>query len=252
MQVIPHRAWRRICFADVCQLGASRDIAEDEELFVIPEDLILSVQNSKARTALGLDDKQLGPWLSLIITMIYEYYHGEQSKWYPYFRVLPTSFDTLMFWTDEQLAELQGSAVIGKIGKATADDTILQIVVPLIQANSLHFPSRSDMPPLNSPDSRNALLSLAHRMGSLIMAYAFDIEKVEEAGEDTAEDGYMTDDEDEPAKGMVPLADIFNADAQRNNVSTFISPHLLIPLFRINIVPSINYRHVYSRRKARL
>lgn len=228
MQVILHKARRPICFADVRQLGASRDIAEDEELFVIPDDLILSVQNSEARSVLGLDDKQLGPWLSLIITMIYEYYQGEQSKWYPYFRILPSSFDTLMFWTDEQLSELQGSAVVGKIGKAAADDTILQKVVPLIQANPHHFPPRPNMPPLNSPDSQNALLCLAHRMGSIIMAYAFDIEKADEADEDTAEDGYMTDDEDEPAKGMVPLADIFNADAQRNNVrSSIIShPHL--------------------------
>lgn len=160
--------------------------------------------------------------------MIYEYYQGEQSKWYPYFRILPSSFDTLMFWTDEQLLELQGSAVVGKIGKAAADDTILQKVVPLIQANPRHFPPRPNMPPLNSSDSQNALLCLAHRMGSIIMAYAFDIEKTDEVDEDTAEDGYMTDDEDEPAKGMVPLADIFNADAQRNNVrpSIFNHPHL--------------------------
>ncbi|KAF3892812.1 Ribosomal lysine N-methyltransferase 4 [Trichophyton interdigitale] len=223
-----------IHIADLRSIGAgrgicaSRDIAEDEELFVIPDDLILSVQNSEARSVLGLDDKQLGPWLSLIITMIYEYYQGEQSKWYPYFRILPSSFDTLMFWTDEQLSELQGSAVVGKIGKAAADDTILQKVVPLIQANPHHFPPRPNMPPLNSPDSQNALLCLAHRMGSIIMAYAFDIEKADEADEDTAEDGYMTDDEDEPAKGMVPLADIFNADAQRNNARLFQEEGLFV------------------------
>ncbi|KAM5452102.1 Ribosomal lysine N-methyltransferase 4 [Microsporum audouinii] len=197
---------------------AVRDIAEDEELFVIPEDLILSVENSKAREALGLNETQLGPWLSLIIVMIYEYYQGEQSRWEPYFRILPTSFDTLMFWTEAQLQELQGCAVVDKIGKSAADEAILQKVVPLIQANPHRFPARSGMPPLDSSD---ALLCLAHRMGSLIMAYAFDIEKTEGADDDAAEDGYMTDDEDEPAKGMVPLADIFNADAQRNNARLF-------------------------------
>ncbi|KAF3483677.1 SET domain-containing protein [Arthroderma uncinatum] len=227
-QSSPHfKVHPNIRIADLRSTGAGRgvcavqDIAEDEELFVIPEDLILSVQNSKAREVLGLNDKELGPWLSLIIAMIYEYYQGRQSRWAPYFLILPTSFDTLMFWTDEQLHELQGSAVVNKIGKAAADETILQKVVPLILANPHHFPPRSDMPPFDSPDSKHALLCLAHRMGSLIMAYAFDIEKTEDADEGSAEDGYMTDDEDEPAKGMVPLADIFNADAQRNNARLF-------------------------------
>ncbi|KAK2865467.1 hypothetical protein FQN49_003551 [Arthroderma sp. PD_2] len=228
LQSSPHfRVHPNICIADLRStgagrgIGAVRDIAEDEELFVIPDDLILSVQNSKAREALGLNDKELGPWLSLIIAMIYEYYQGEQSRWAPYFHILPTTFDTLMFWTDEQLHELQGSAVVDKIGKAAADETIREKVIPLVLANPHHFPPRSDMPHLDSPDSKHALLCLAHRMGSLIMAYAFDIEKNEDAEEDAAEDGYMTDDEDEPAKGMVPLADIFNADAQRNNARLF-------------------------------
>jgi SET domain-containing protein 6 len=60
-------------------------------------------------------------------------------------------------------------------------------------------------------------------MGSLIMAYAFDIEKSETEEEDDVDENdesYMTDDEDEQLpKGMVPLADLLNADADRNNVS---------------------------------
>jgi hypothetical protein len=31
--------------------------------------------------------------------------------------LLPTQFDSLMFWSDEELAELEGSTVLGKIGR---------------------------------------------------------------------------------------------------------------------------------------
>ena len=57
------------------------------------------------------------------------------------------------------------------------------------------------------------------------MAYAFDIEKSEDDDDegDANDESYMTDDEDEQLpKGMVPLADLLNADADRNNVSSRI------------------------------
>ena len=93
-----------------------------------------------------------------------------------------------------------------------------------------------------------ALLELAHVMGSLIMAYAFDIEKSETEEDDVDEndESYMTDDEDEQLpKGMVPLADLLNADADRNNVSQPAFPFL----------QSLSYsymlsRPVFSRRKS--
>ncbi len=59
------------------------------------------------------------PWLDLI----YEG-HGvqylprqENSAWKTYFKVLPHTFDTLMFWSQSELNELQASAVKDKVGK---------------------------------------------------------------------------------------------------------------------------------------
>lgn len=37
-----------------------------------------------------------------------------QTKWEPYIRTLPTTFDTPMFWSAEELEELQGTAVVGR------------------------------------------------------------------------------------------------------------------------------------------
>ncbi|KAL1953109.1 hypothetical protein VTO42DRAFT_3589 [Malbranchea cinnamomea] len=201
---------------------ACQNIGEDEELFAIPLNLVLSVKNSKANDLLGLDNQDLGPWLSLMIAMIYEFLRGGASQWAPYFRVLPTQFDTLMFWTEDELRELQGSAILEKIGKADADAMIIDRVVPLIIQHSNLFLLPDGLSSFDSPEGKSFLLRLAHRMGSLIMAYAFDIGKSEdEDTEDEGEDGYVTDDEEQLPKGMVPLADTLNADADRNNARLF-------------------------------
>jgi SET domain-containing protein 6 len=200
---------------------ARSDIFDGEELFSIPRGLVLSVQNSKLKDLLSQDLEELGPWLSLILVMMYEYLLGEQSAWAPYFKVLPKSFDTLMFWSPSELQELQGSAIVSKIGKEGAEDSIMQMIAPVVRANPFLFPPVEGLASWDGEAGAQTLLGLAHIMGSLIMAYAFDIEKVEDEDDEDndEEDGYVTDDEqDQSSKGMVPLADILNADADRNNV----------------------------------
>ncbi|GFF26551.1 ribosomal N-lysine methyltransferase 4 [Aspergillus udagawae] len=220
----------KISIADLRSKSAGRgvvarsDIFDGEELFSIPRGLVLSAQNSKLKDLLSHDLEELGPWLSLILVMMYEYLLGEQSAWAPYFKVLPKSFDTLMFWSPSELQELQGSAIVSKIGKEGAEDSIMQMIAPVVRANTSLFPPVEGLASWDGEAGSQALLGLAHIMGSLIMAYAFDIEKVEDEDDEDndEEDGYVTDDEqDQSSKGMVPLADILNADADRNNARLF-------------------------------
>lgn len=142
--------------------------------------------------------------------MLYEYGRGLQSNWKPYFDILPCSFDTLIYWSENELEELQASAVVGKIGKKSADKMFEEKIWPIVSSSPEVFGVQGN-------SSKVEVIQLAHRMGSLIMAYAFDIESSQAKEPD--EDGYATEDEDEDLpKGMVPLADILNADADRNNV----------------------------------
>jgi len=144
--------------------------------------------------------------------MIYEYGRTSSSNWKPYFDVLPSSFDTLIYWSPTELEELQASAVVKKIGKKEADEMFEEKIWPIVQSQPALFGLQEDS------STKDVVVQLAHRMGSLIMAYAFDIESSEPKEAD--EEGYATEDEDEDLpKGMVPLADILNADANRNNVS---------------------------------
>ncbi|BAE61849.1 unnamed protein product [Aspergillus oryzae RIB40] len=121
-----------------------------------------------------------------------------------------------------ELQELQGSAIVDRIGKEGAEESILEMIAPIVRANPSLFPPVDGLASYDGDAGTQALLNLAHVMGSLIMAYAFDIEKPEdEDDEGDDESGYVTDDEEQLSKGMVPLADLLNADADQNNARLF-------------------------------
>lgn len=180
------------------------------------------VQNSQLNRHISQKLDELGTWLSLILVMIHEFLQGDKSPWAPYFSVLPSTFDTLMFWSESELSELQASAILNQIGKADAEKSIVDMVVPIVHAHPEFFPpTNAGVSSFEGENGVKKLIELAHRMGSLIMAYGFDIEKTDEDGE--GEDGYVTDEEEQLPKGMIPLADFLNGDAHRCNVSCALS-----------------------------
>lgn len=159
------------------------------------------------------------PWLSLVIAMMHEYALGDHSRWSPYFAVLPSHFDTPMFWNDDELAELQASSVTKRLGKEEAEVTFREKVLPMVKKR---LPTSSFF----TDDAE--IISIAHRMASTIMAYAFDIEP-SHSQQTADEEGYVSDeDEDALPKGMVPLADMLNADGARNNARLFYEDDNLV------------------------
>lgn len=156
---------------------ATEAIPADTELFSIPRSSIISVADSRLSKLLPqifttLKDSEAAdgddivipdPWLDLVLVMMYEYLQGDSSKWKPYFDVLPNVFDTLMFWSQSELDELQASAVKDKIGKASADEMFSTKVLPVIKEHSKVFYPAEAME-LSDED----LMTVAHRMGSLV------------------------------------------------------------------------------------
>ncbi|KAF6223485.1 hypothetical protein HO133_000328 [Letharia lupina] len=98
---------------------AVEDVEEDEELFRIAQSDVLTVQNSSLQKVKPHLLERLDPWNSLVLVMIYEDGLGKESKWWNYLQLLPTNFDTLIYWSLSELAELEGSAVLNKIKKMT-------------------------------------------------------------------------------------------------------------------------------------
>ena len=154
--------------------------------------------------------------------MLYEYLNKDASNWAPYFAVLPSEFNTLMFWSDDELAQLQASAVVHKIGRQGADEGFKSELIPVIKEfASVIFAGDPQAQEKAAEMETEQGMMLMHKMGSLIMAYAFDVEPAENHKE-IDEEGYASEDEDEALpKGMVPMADMLNADADRNNARLF-------------------------------
>lgn len=155
---------------------ATAPIPADTELFSIPRSSIISVADSQLSKLLpqifttlqppDLDSDEIvnpDPWLDLVLVLMYEYLQGDSSKWKPYFDVLPNVFDTLMFWSQAELDELQASAVKDKIGKESANEMFSTKVLPVIKEHSDVFYPKDAME-LSDED----LMTLAHRMGSLV------------------------------------------------------------------------------------
>ncbi|KAK7420188.1 N-lysine methyltransferase setd6 [Neonectria punicea] len=203
---------------------ALQDIAPETTLFTIPRRGIINVETSELPKKLPdifdldghvSDDEDedavppMDSWSSLILVMIYEYLQGDKSTWKPYFDVLPSAFDTPMFWSDDELEQLQSSHMRSKIGKASAEEMFRGRLLPVIRKNASLFPS-------SESKSDEDLVEVAHKMGSTIMAYAFDLEKDEDADEGDAPDGWVEDRDGKSLMGMVPMADVLNADAEFN------------------------------------
>lgn len=212
---------------DLTEAVATEDIAPETTLFTIPRKGIINIETSelpkKLPDVFNLnkvtedDEPSMDSWSSLILVMIYEHLRGNKSTWKPYFEVLPTVFDTPMFWSEGELEELQASHMRGRIGKESAQKMFQKTLLPVIRQNPSLFEasaSRTD----------DELVELAHRMGSTIMAYAFDLE-TDEDEEENEEEGWVEDREGKSLMGMVPMADILNADAEFNVSRTFkVSP----------------------------
>lgn len=147
--------------------------------------------------------------------MIYEHLRGSASPWKPYLDILPTAFDTPMFWSAPELRELQATSVASVVGRADADRMIASKILPVIRAHAdVFFPGGQE------PLSDDELASLAHRMGSTIMAYAFDLSRDDDDDDDDGgeqqQDGWVEDRDGRGVLGMVPMADLLNADADFN------------------------------------
>ncbi|KAJ4326417.1 Ribosomal lysine N-methyltransferase 4 [Neodidymelliopsis sp. IMI 364377] len=203
-------------------ITAVKDLTQDCTLFTIPRSAIINVETSELpkklpevfETAFEEEDEDtepLDPWESLILIMVYEYLQGDASRWKPYLDVLPTTFDTPMFWSESELKELEGTVLTSdKIGKQTSDDKLRSRIVPIVLQNPSVFYTAG-----TGQLGENEVLDLAHRMGSTIMAYAFDLDNKDDDPEEE-EDGWIVDNDAQTMLGMVPMADILNANADFN------------------------------------
>ncbi|KAF5093581.1 hypothetical protein D0Z03_002352 [Geotrichum reessii] len=238
-------------------LIAMKAIEEGEDLFTIPRSRVIAI-DSDTQSDGGLVDKvpelkdgTLDDWSALILYLMYHISKNDTFK--PYFDVLPAQFSTPMFWEDNEAERLlQGSTLVGKIGKTEAEAGFQEKILPIVEKYKHTVFEGVDV----SVDA-------FHQVGSLIMSYSFDVDRVktdlnkdkkddktlkkeeenlsgdndhddhkhndqdhdnhehdddEVVEENLVFEDYDSDDEEEtPVKAMVPLADTLNAHSQLCN-----------------------------------
>lgn len=116
-----------------------------------------------------------------------------------------------MFWTQEELKELTGTGVVDKIGRKDAEEAFKEKLWPLIEGHPELFPVKDK--------DQTAFMNIFHRMGSLVMAYAFhDSIPGKDEDEDMDEDDDDEEEEEQLNVSMVPMADMLNHKTGFNNV----------------------------------
>lgn len=197
-------------------LVAIEDIASDEDLFKLPQEVFINAtNNSLIKEYPDLKDKilDLPQWEALILVLMYEWQvKGKDSKWTPYFDILPIGdsenykFDQLVFWSEEEIDRLKPSYIVKRIGKASAEALLQKVrdIAASFGIKTFENMSQSDL----------------HKAAALIMSYSFDVQI--ENGHDQDED----DETDSPdvknssyIKSMLPLADTLNANTNHHNAS---------------------------------
>lgn len=190
-------------------------------------------------------------WVGLILSMMWEAAIGISSKWSAYLGSLPTHFDTPMFWNDEDLAELEGTQVVEKLGRTEAEQLYREKLIPAIQTRPDLFPSEQ-IPIYYS-------LDVYHIMGSRILSRSFNVEKwdsgegeeenpaantsrgsemdVDAPQESEGDESASHQDEAEEEDGlgidnlsdiaMVPIADMLNARYGSENAKLFYEERVL-------------------------
>ncbi|KAG2101297.1 uncharacterized protein F5147DRAFT_313989 [Suillus discolor] len=242
---------------------ALQDMPENHTIFTLPRSLTLSTQTSSLPSAFGFEEwkkhKLHKGWVGLILCMMWEEAQGNQGKWITYLASLPTQFDTPIFWSDEELQELQGTAVVDKIGRDEAERDYHEKLTPAIKTRPDLFPS----------DKINTWYTLHqyHITGSRILSRSFNVERwegeieqeaehvtEEDSNEDTqantsvgsamdvddsgdgggavGEESSDRDSDDEEIEdtsdiAMVPMADILNARYDSVNAKLFYEKHHL-------------------------
>lgn len=177
-------------------------------------------------------------------------------EWGPYFDVMPTTFDTPMFWKERDLRELKGTSIPDKLGREEAEAAYFQIALPFICSHAELFliggqaDRKGDARDDQDLIARHYSLDKFHVMGSLLLSRAFHLKGPNASNEgdkdgvqgaetnenDSASNASSSDDNDEDNEegeediedvSMVPMADMLNARYGCDNARLFYKPYTL-------------------------
>ncbi|OEL16303.1 [Fructose-bisphosphate aldolase]-lysine N-methyltransferase, chloroplastic [Dichanthelium oligosanthes] len=125
-------------------LVAARDLPRGEVVAEVPKKLWMdfdAVAASDIGRACG-GGGGLRPWVAVALLLLREVARGADSPWAPYLAILPRQTDSTIFWSEEELLEIQGTQLLSTtIGvKDYVQSEFESVEAEIINANKDLFP----------------------------------------------------------------------------------------------------------------
>ncbi|KAH6815253.1 Rubisco methyltransferase family protein [Perilla frutescens var. frutescens] len=92
-------------------LVATRDISRNDVVLEVPKKYWIN-PDVAATSEIGSVCSGLKPWISVALFLLKERFKGEESKWKYYFDALPQGTDSTIYWSEEELLEIQGTQLL--------------------------------------------------------------------------------------------------------------------------------------------
>ncbi|KAJ8461211.1 hypothetical protein OPV22_034137 [Ensete ventricosum] len=92
-------------------LVAQRDIPRNEVVVEVPKRLWID-SDTVVASEIGRLCAGLKPWVSIALFLLRERALGKASPWHPYLDILPPTTNSTIFWTEEELSEIEGTQLL--------------------------------------------------------------------------------------------------------------------------------------------
>ncbi|CAH9128985.1 unnamed protein product [Cuscuta epithymum] len=120
-------------------LVATKDIGRNEVVLEVPRRFWITPE-TVADSEIGSVCSGMNPWVAVALFLLREK-HRDDSKWKSYLDVLPDCTNSTVFWSEEELAELQGTQLLSTtIGVIEYVQTEFQRAEEVILRNKQLFP----------------------------------------------------------------------------------------------------------------
>ncbi|KAJ1505711.1 hypothetical protein HMI54_005743 [Coelomomyces lativittatus] len=202
-------------------IKAKKDLDPETELFTIPYQLCLAPDTSRIKSWVFNEPKLWEhEWAPSITAVLYELCFAESSFWKPYFDILPKELDSPIFWSNEELAHLQGTETLINLGKEECESLFTDIILPVLKKH------------ITSDEMLKCItMEKFHFAGSLLMAYGFQWHPGSSKKQGMTQSHDVDEEDDEPEEDqeeecipvLVPLADTLNADTPSSAHLVYLS-----------------------------
>lgn len=122
-------------------LVAQRDISRNEVVLEIPKKFWIN-PDTVAASEIGNVCSGLKPWVCVALFLIREKLRNDESWWGKYIDVLPECTDSTIFWSEEELYEIQGTQLLSTTvgAKDYVQSEFLRVEEEIILPNQKLFP----------------------------------------------------------------------------------------------------------------